>query len=293
MKVAYLIDRDVIGGGNEYIRRKLSLRTKDDCRVFYTSCGAGSAAELNEWGAEEIVVNHLRSLLRLYQNPFVKPRGRTIFVVHGIHLRKYDFLPPTPINRLLRFLRLHIERRLYRLCDELIALTPADRELIHQLYGRSLKVRVDPNTNDGIVLKADGALPYKPDSFAFVTIARPNFQKGLDLLFAAVEKVAEVLRAKQRRLLLVGGAKVPPEISDLIESVGCIDDAGVYMTCGKVLIAPSRWEGMPYLLLEAKLRKRTIVASDCPGNREALDGYHDVSFYPTLDIRALADILCA
>lgn len=40
----------------------------------------------------------------------------------------------------------------------------------------------------------------------------------------------------------------------------------------KTLVAPSRWEGMPYLLLEAVARGRRVIAFDCPGNRDVLKG---------------------
>ena len=82
-------------------------------------------------------------------------------------------------------------------------------------------------------------------------------------------------------------------ISDIVEFAGEIPDAGVYMTCAKKLIAPSRWEGMPYLLLEAVARGALIVASDCPGNRDVLKGYPRASLFPTGDVGKLAALLSA
>ena len=80
-------------------------------------------------------------------------------------------------------------------------------------------------------------------------------------------------------------------ISDLVEFAGEIPDAGVYMTCGRILVAPSRWEGMPYLLLEAVARGRSVIASDCPGNRDVLKGYGSASLFPVEDVGALAKLM--
>ena len=60
MKIAYLINRDSIGGGMEYIRRQIAAHSDDDRRVFFSERGECTAAKLNAWGVEEIVVSHLK-----------------------------------------------------------------------------------------------------------------------------------------------------------------------------------------------------------------------------------------
>ena len=80
-------------------------------------------------------------------------------------------------------------------------------------------------------------------------------------------------------------------ISDLVEFAGEIPNAGIYMTCGRKLVAPSRWEGMPYLLLEAVARGQRVVASDCPGNRDVLKDYADAETFPVCDVSSLAALL--
>ena len=234
MKVAYLIDRDAVGGGMEYIRRQIAAHPDGDCLVFFAARGGCTAEAMNAWGADVVHVNHLKALVQLFRNPFVKPKGKIVFTVHGIHLRKYDFLPKTFANRLKRRLRLALERRLYRKCDELIA------------------------------------------------------------------RAQDALRRAGRRTLLIGGGPTfeavrsraaKSGISDLLEFAGEIPDAGVYMTCGKVLVAPSRWEGLPYLLLEAVARGRKVIASDCPGNRDVLAGYSPSVLFPVEDAAMLARLM--
>ena len=148
MKTAYLIDRDSVGGGMEYIRRQIAAHPGDDAVVFFSERGECTSGAVNACGADVVHVNHLKALVQLFRNPFSRPVGKVVFTIHGIHLRKYDFLPKTLANRLKRFLRLSLERLLYRKCDKLIALTETDAKDIQRLYGPGLPVVVEPNVID-------------------------------------------------------------------------------------------------------------------------------------------------
>lgn len=302
MKIAYLIDRESVGGGMEYIRRKIAEHSSDECRVFTVDREECAASFVNAWGADIIHVNHLKALLQLFRNPLVRPRGEVVFTVHGIHLRKFDFLTKTISNRVKRFARLYLERRLYRKCDKLIALTETDAADVQRLYGPGLPVVVEPNTVDGLTLRIPEELRFKEDEFAFICIGRFDFQKGQDVLLAAIDAVQEKLRAEGRKTLLVGKGQTLDAmkrlatergIDDLVVFAGEIPDAGVYMTCARTLIAPSRWEGMPYLLLEAVARGRHVIASDCPGNRDVLKNHADAVMFPVEDISTLAHLITA
>ena len=301
MRRAYLIDRDSVGGGMEYIRRQMATHPGDECRVFFSDRGECTAAKMDEWGADMIHVNHLKALVQLFRNPFVKPKGKIVFTVHGIHLRKYDFLPMTFVNRMKRRLRLWLELWLYRKCDKIIALTETDAADIQRLYGPGLTVAVEPNVVDmAEFAKPVEGLRYKPDEFAFACIARFDFQKGQDVLVRAIALARDALRKAGRKTLMVGGGQTLDElmrlaekegVADIIEFAGEIPNAGVYMTCARHLVAPSRWEGMPYLLLEAVARGRSVIASDCPGNRDVLKGYGSASLFPVEDVGALAKLM--
>ena len=300
MKIAYLIDRNSVGGGMEYVHRQMAARPNDETRVFFSDRGDCTAAKMNASGAEVIHVNHLKALLQLFRNLFVRPHGRVIFTVHGIHLRKYNFLPKSFLNRTKRLVRLSLERWLYRKCDQLIALMETDAKDMKRLYGENLPVAVEANSIDVSNLKNPVGLKYCENEFAFVCIARFDFQKGQDILVKAIDLAQQELRALGKRTLLIGGGATFEEtkrfvdekgISDLVEFAGEIPDAGVYMTCGQTLIAPSRWEGMPYLLLEAVARGRRVIASDCPGNRDVLKNYAHATSFSVEDYIALAGLL--
>jgi glycosyltransferase involved in cell wall biosynthesis len=285
----------------EYIRRQMAAHPGDECRVFFADRGECTAAKMDEWRADIVHVNHLKALVQLFRNPFARPQGKVVFTVHGIHLRKYDFLPKTLANRAKRLLRLSLERRLYRKCDKLIALTPTDSADIQRLYGPGLPVVVEPNSVDASEFaEASADLRFKRDEFAFVCIARFDFQKGQDVLVEAIAQAQEKLRGSGSRTLFIGdgpalaGVKREADrlgIADIAVFAGEIPNAGAYMTCGRFLVSPSRWEGMPYLLLEAVARKRRVIASDCPGNRDVLKGYSAANLFPVEDAAALATLL--
>lgn len=284
----------------EYVRRQMAAHPNDETWVFFSDRGDCTAAKMNAGGVEVIHVNHLKALLQLFRNPFVRPHGRVIFTVHGIHLRKYDFLPKSFLNRTKRLVRLSLERWLYRKCDQLIALTETDAKDIKRLYGENLPVAVEANSIDVSSLKSSVGLKYCENEFAFVCIARFDFQKGQDILVKAIDLAQQELRALGKRTLLIGGGATFEKtkrfvdekgISDLVEFAGEISDAGVYMTCARVLVAPSRWEGMPYLLLEAVARERSIIASDCPGNRDVLMDCSNAKMFPVEDSDRLAELM--
>ncbi len=302
MKIAYLIDNGAVGGGMVYIRCQMAAHPQDEARVFTADKGNCTAAKMNAWGADVIHVNHLKALVQLFRNPFVRPKGRVVFTVHGIHLRKYDFLPRTLSNRIKRWLRLSLERWLYRKCDEMIALTETDAIDIRHLYGSNLPVVVVPNAVCQTEFKIFSCenLRYKPDEFAFVCIARFDFPKGQDVLMEAIALAQDALRRGQKRILLIGNGPTFDAVKrlaaergvvDLVEFAGEIPNAGVYMTCGRFLVAPSRWEGMPYLLLEAVARERNVIASDCPGNRDVLKNYPQARLFPVEDAGRLAELM--
>lgn len=290
MKTAFLIDRDSLGGGMEYIRRKIVARSEDEGRVFFSDKRECTPQQMDDWGADEIVVNHLKALVQLLGNPFRRPKGRVTFVVHGIHLRKYDWMireggslvGSVPV-RLKRLARRLFERMLYHRCDRLVALTPTDRDDILRLYGRSLKVEIEPNTLDGWKAELADSLPVGISGpFACLCIGRFDYQKGQDCWIRGMTD--DVLRMKNEggRTLFIGDGPTRTDcerlarelgVADLCVFAGAIPDADRYLKCADVVVSPSRWEGMPFLMMKARELGCRILATDCPGNRDVLAGY--------------------
>ncbi len=300
MKIAYLIDKPSVGGGGEYVRKLTQgLAEKGESRVFYASQGECQAKVVNAWKPDVIHVNHLRALAQLFKFPWWSLSAPVVFTVHGIHLRKYDFLPHTLKNRVLRFARLHLERYLYRKCAALIVLTESDKDEIYHLYGRDLNVVVIPN---GISANEEPSDPPTTSlaDFFFLCIGRFDFQKGQDVLLRAIALSAATLRAQNRHTLFIGGGTTLVEmkalatklgILDLVEFAGEIPNASHHLSRGRILIAPSRWEGLPFLLLESGLQQMPVIASDCSGNRDIITNNETGLLFPNEDINALANLL--
>ena len=279
MKVAYLIDKESLGGGCEYIARKSTARhaAGDVCRIFYSDRGECTVTKVDAWGAEEIVVNHLKALVQLLGNPFRRPKGRVMFVVHGIHLRKYVWrrnegggLMETALPY---WLRRGLEAWLYHRCDRIVALTESDRTDVLRFYGRGLNVEVEPNTLEGWVPQlADGLPSGVSGSFDYICIGRFDYQKGQD----------RWIRAIRGRTLFVGDGPMREDCETLAKKLGvanrcvfagAIPEAERYLKCAPVVVSPSRREGMPYLMMKARALGCRILATDCPGNRDVLAGY--------------------
>lgn len=289
MRVAYLIDRDSVGGGMEYIRRQISAHPNDECRVFFSDRGECTAAKLNAWGAEKIVVNHLKALLQLLGNPLGRPHGKVTFVVHGIHLRKYEWKMreggAAGIRALPSYwLRRWLEAYLYRRCDRIVALTPIDRDDILRLYGRGLDVEVESNSLDGWKANTADSLPAGIDGpFAYLCIGRFDYQKGQDRWIRAIgnRDQGTGIRETGRTLFIGDGPTLAAcrrlakefGVEELCVFAGAIPEADRYLKCADAVISPSRWEGMPYLMMKARAIGCRILATDCPGNRDVLAGY--------------------
>ena len=289
MKIAYLIDRDSLGGGMEYICRKIAAHPNDECCVFFSERDECSPRQMDAWGAEEIVVNHLKAVVQLLGNPLRRPKGRVTFVVHGIHLRKYDWKMreggAAGVRALpLCWLRQGLEAYLYHRCDRIVALTPTDRDDILRLYGRDLKVDVEPNTLDGWVAKLSDSLPAGIEGpFKYLCIGRFDYQKGQDRWIRAIGNREQGSGIRETgRALFIGDGPTLAEckrlakelgVEELCVFAGAIPEADRYLKCAEVVVSPSRWEGMPYLMMKARALGCQILATDCPGNRDVLAGY--------------------
>jgi glycosyltransferase involved in cell wall biosynthesis len=99
-------------------------------------------------------------------------------------------------------------------------------------------------------------------------------QKGQDVLLRAWPAVVE--RVPDAELVLVGDGPDERRLARAARSgvhlVGTRDDVGDWMAAADVFVTPSRWEGMSLAMLEAMACGRSIVATDVPGAREAIDG---------------------
>jgi glycosyltransferase involved in cell wall biosynthesis len=131
-----------------------------------------------------------------------------------------------------------------------------------------------------------------PDAPLVVCVGRLSRAKGQDLLLDAWPAVLR--KIPQAQLVLVGDGpnrdsirrRRAPQVRMALER----PDVALWLTAADVVAAPSRWEGMSLVVLEAMAVGRSVVASDAPGMWELL-GTDAGAVVPQGDLQGLATAL--
>ena len=110
-----------------------------------------------------------------------------------------------------------------------------------------------------------------------LSVGRLTDQKAFDVLIQAFSLVR---KNRPARLLILGEGENRPALEALINQLGLEQDVNLmgfvqnpypYMAHASLFVLPSRWEGLPTVLVEALYLGTPIVATDCPGgSREIL-----------------------
>jgi glycosyltransferase involved in cell wall biosynthesis len=110
-----------------------------------------------------------------------------------------------------------------------------------------------------------------------LSVGRLTDQKAFDVL---IQAFSHVRKNRPARLLILGEGENRPALQSLINQLGLEQDVSLmgfvqnpypYMTHAPLFVLPSRWEGLPTVLVEAMYLKTRIIATDCPGgSREIL-----------------------
>ncbi len=135
------------------------------------------------------------------------------------------------------------------------------------------------------------------ENVQLVSVGRLIYQKGFDLLLKAFHYAGR--KVPNIYLTIVGGGSKEDtlkkqaadlEISDRVDFAGHRDNPFVYMGKADVFISPSRWEGLPNVVLEALACGTPVLAFDCPGGtREILEERKNGWLVPTEDWEAMGD----
>jgi glycosyltransferase involved in cell wall biosynthesis len=296
MKIAMLTDSFTVGGGLEYIYQVarglrhhefvICARGGPDSRrldglpnITLDDTGYGPSTVARH-GVDLIHVNHLHPLVA--HCLLTRSHRPLINSVHGIHLRRYDFIPGLR-SRITGALRAWLERRCLSHVDMTLALTESDRAWLKERLGAK-NVEVIPNGIDAE--SAQAALPRQrsPQNYErgvhFLTVARFDFQKGYEVLLTAIAAIQDQARAAQFRFDLVGDGKLRGVmeslsqrlgIGDLVHFLGQRNDVEAQLRQADCFILPSRWEGLPFVLLEAGRSACDVICSDAAGNRDLAD----------------------
>lgn len=178
-------------------------------------------------------------------------------------------------------------------------------------HGSRCRVAVIPNATD----VPQGSMP-SPEALAdeasdkgqgssinsgplpLLFVGRFAFNKGLDVLLAVARRLVAEGRTDLVRFQLAGDGPLLEELKrDLpsnVQLLGRVDDAQLnvlYAECA-ALILPTRFEGMPTVVLEAMARAKPIIVSDVGASGE-LVGPHNGYLLPPGDAEALYQAVVA
>ena len=120
------------------------------------------------------------------------------------------------------------------------------------------------------------SIGWPDDSIVTLFVGRLDPQKGIDLIQQQIESIAPA--ASNRRLLLVGDGPLHRSIeswarkigNDRVQLLPWQSDVAPLMRACRLLVLPSRYEGMPNVVMEAMASGRPIVCSDVQGAEELL-----------------------
>jgi glycosyltransferase involved in cell wall biosynthesis len=191
--------------------------------------------------------------------------------------------------------------------DAVTAVTGAIVDTLVRDYGfERSRVQVIPNGADPPDLDREEPLarrwrekflvtPLKP---LWVVAGRLEEQKGHDVLFAALARLVKsgldftlAVAGEGSRRSWLESQSLSLGLAPRVQFLGQLEDVGGLLAAADAVLLPSRWEGLPLVLLEAMARGRPIVASAVGGVCDAIeDGVHG-TLVPPGDESALAEAL--
>lgn len=175
----------------------------------------------------------------------------------------------------------------------IVTLTESDKELYAALYAPSGTVARIPN----IVLSPEPGVAVRRKEI--LAMGRLSREKGFDLLLAAWSSAAPRLPGWSLRI--VGDGKMREELVQLAHSLGIAsqvtfapfsdDPFSLYSQCG-IFVLSSRFEGLPFVLIEAMSSGAACISFDCPnGPRELIRHGVNGLLIPAERVDALADAM--
>lgn len=196
-------------------------------------------------------------------------------------------------------------RFFYPLADYIIAVSNGvAKDLAETAHISSHRIKVIYNPvvtpllrkNARAVLHHPWFTDYAPP--VILAVGSLTIQKDFGLL---IEAFANLRNTHKARLLILGEGDKRDELESLIEKYnlnqsvqlpGFVSNPYPYMVRSAVLVLPSRWEGLPGVLIEALYCGTPIIATDCPGgSREILANEKYGKLVPVRDAVALTEAI--
>lgn len=205
--------------------------------------------------------------------------------VHTPHTFGFAFAGGFPLAK--RAVFYGIECALGRMTHKLICVSPAEQAQARRLHVAPAR-RLTTVAN-GIDMKPFDALPDRAaarralglpaEGVVGIIVALINPAKGH---LETAEALASIPPESRPRILCIGGVSEPSyasavtdrvrkwKIGDSMQFCGHQSNVPLWLAASDFLLCPSRWEGMPYAVLEAMAAGRAVVATKTNGSCDAV-----------------------
>jgi len=215
------------------------------------------------------------------------PKVATIHTYHGLHL---------PKNYLSRKFYLTYETIFTRFSDLCINVSSSEQnKFIERGILKSNKAKVINNGIENILLKNTDSNSIKlklnlpADKIIVICAARLSYQKNIEELL----NIAKLFLLENHFLFIVLGdgeekktleeIKSKKEISNVL-FLGSKENINEHLLASDIYLTTSRWEGLPYSLLEAARASLPFVGSNVTGNIEVIQNNINGFLYEAGDI---------
>jgi glycosyltransferase involved in cell wall biosynthesis len=199
-------------------------------------------------------------------------RRPTVITLHGAHLlRRAGGVRGPAVRGGLRMA--------FRRAAAVIAVSESEHRTARELVGDAANLRLVLNgipeqepVGAGERRSARGALGLGPEAIAVLFVGELAERKQPLQLAEAVRRARD---ADPRIVaLLAGDGPLAPALEALagdgVRPLGARGDVGALLAAADIFVLPSLWEGLPYAVLEAMAAGVPVVASDGPGNPDAV-----------------------
>lgn len=137
--------------------------------------------------------------------------------------------------------------------------------------------------------------PFKQDRINLIAVGSLTHQKGFDLLVSAMKKLVEIKKAVHLTIVGTGPEKMnlrtqihSLNLSSSITMTGFKDNPYPYFYYADIFVLPSRWEGLPNVVLESLACGTPVIAFNCPGSvSEVFEDSSQGILVPAEDVEAL------
>jgi glycosyltransferase involved in cell wall biosynthesis len=250
---------------------------------------------LRACGPFDVIHGHSSKGGALARLAAVATRVPAFYTLHGL------IMTDPAQARWKRLLYRSIERGLSLLSDRIITVSPeTERAAVSLGLGRGRVIMVPNGIGPMAVTpraEARKALGVSDDIMVIGFVGRLVNQKAPELLVEAAARTAQIL--PRTRLAIVGSGPLESSLRELAGRLGVCDrilwlgqrDAKTVLAGFDVFAMSSRYEGLPYVLLEAMAAGLPVVATKSSGGELLIQPGVNGTLVPSDDPAALAEAL--